>query len=1496
MPAYTWDGDSWRTINSVWVWDGDAWRSVTSGWTWTGSTWNQIFSSGTFTPVLRLPGQTNSATARSVGLAIELFKGSTATGTYAYQFQYAIGNQTSWTNETIAGSSGNITGSTQTASFTTDSSYITALESIAYSGNNTGILDNINAYRLQTAKQAYIRARVIKSGETQFTNIVRIQKRQPVNTGTTFKLQRLSTGVVYTLTGNTLTDRQPIVGDTIYWDTPSFQNTTTLTNDTRPDYYWFNFSSNSGNVTRNSILTNPSTPRAPGFAARSYTVQSSDVNSPIVCDLKAVNTNGAGTGDLTITTRSVSDGTLTAPTNLVLSYSGTSGLSGQWEPAGGGNDNTITYTWFLQREISGTYTQIATATTSNSAVVFTYSTTTPGNYRFYVTAAQSGNATVTSGFSNIFAVVAPLAFNVTIQNVTNTDTYKPSVFSINAPTLSSTVLNRWDWTWGTSTILGPAYAKTGSFNTTTINSWTSQITRPTGVTSSTTVSSPTDFWGITTSGNHTETVTARNNRKNYVRVSWTRPSGTGAVSYRVNISAYSAATSGSIDWTRTINVEDIDFVDIEHDYAANGSWTTGQTVLVSSVTAYNGPGQTGVSTSGTIPTFNQFGADGTTSWSACNVIGTRETSRVDNLTLEAPTEGTITTSGIPEPGQTLSLTEGSGWSPGYANWTKTSYNWIRSRTVQPVTTGTASTQVVATTSTAVGSEYFCEVVVNYKGIIRTVYSSEVEIVPGPPSYTLADLFNQTFRISGAAANGGTSFFGTYSGVSSGTISETLIAGGTFTSPTVNVGNISTTVFSRRYITQVYPDTVNNIQINSTRSTTQSVSIATPPQSTGSRRFLSNAPTISAGNTLHISTNGWLGNALMGVSDYDGIGNPGGFLNLAAQDLVLVSCYTKVDNGGVWVRYRGYRYNTPGGPFLEYQVYLTFSGSVYVLFIENGLTDYVANTAYSINGSIQNLWTQSSVDTSSFTVDQGVSGWTQRTQTTGSADDGVISFTVIRPARQHQASAVTRTAGGFTFNITNVDDSLFESAATYGVSTTAGTASINASTGLVTQIGLTSSQFATVTVSKTRTGYENATNVVLQGQAQAGSPPQLVVAPSMSTSGTVESGQAVNRAQVGAVLTPQTGSYNNQQSKTTALLTLLSSSYTGADSDWTNLTSFGSSVTIGNTAASSSANMYRVRDRVVGTDGSTVDFYSPVYRAVYGPPSGVAFSSSNTNSITLSYTGYAAQRVYRYRDGSQIDFITPPASGPAATTFTGLSAGTPYNLQLFGGNNEGYLSINSSGGTFSTAGNNLVTPTILSASQSTAGGALTVTVSGGGPAYQIWWQSTADTPSSVSGFDASSTTTTIIDSTGPGSAGTWYVSARSVSSTSNTGLGPSSTISAWSATRSFVVGGGGGGGTAPGTPTITGNNSLPLGGTFSWTFTGGTAPFTYSVFCSGPSGTVYTTSNQYTWSTASFRPAYDGTGGTNGTGWQGAGTYQISVSVRDSAGLTSSSGTGSQSMS
>lgn len=81
--------------------------------------------------------------------------------------------------------------------------------------------------------------------------------------------------------------------------------------------------------------------------------------------------------------------------------------------------------------------------------------------------------------------------------------------------------------------------------------------------------------------------------------------------------------------------------------------------------------------------------------------------------------------------------------------------------------------------------------------------------------------------------------------------------------------------------------------------------------------------------------------------------------------------------------------------------------------------------------------------------------------------------------------------------------------------------------------------------------------------------------------------------------------------------------------------------------------------------------------------------------------------------------------------------------------------------------------------------------------------------------------------------------------------------------------------APVLSSLTGNNTLALGGTFSWSYTN--SPTGYSVFCTGPSGTVYSTNNFYTYSGTSFRPGYDG------TGWQGSGTYTIYVSATNAGG-------------
>lgn len=103
-------------------------------------------------------------------------------------------------------------------------------------------------------------------------------------------------------------------------------------------------------------------------------------------------------------------------------------------------------------------------------------------------------------------------------------------------------------------------------------------------------------------------------------------------------------------------------------------------------------------------------------------------------------------------------------------------------------------------------------------------------------------------------------------------------------------------------------------------------------------------------------------------------------------------------------------------------------------------------------------------------------------------------------------------------------------------------------------------------------------------------------------------------------------------------------------------------------------------------------------------------------------------------------------------------------------------------------------------------------------------------------------------------------------------------------------------TVNGTPVVTGDNALTVGGTFSWTCTGNPAPV-YRVTigynatnAAGPFTTKYqqpsaalTTSNGLT--ITSIRPGYD-----IGTGWSGAGYYRCTVQALNSAtGATVTSG-------
>ena len=97
---------------------------------------------------------------------------------------------------------------------------------------------------------------------------------------------------------------------------------------------------------------------------------------------------------------------------------------------------------------------------------------------------------------------------------------------------------------------------------------------------------------------------------------------------------------------------------------------------------------------------------------------------------------------------------------------------------------------------------------------------------------------------------------------------------------------------------------------------------------------------------------------------------------------------------------------------------------------------------------------------------------------------------VQPALTPTFSVATSQATGFTSQVSN-----YNSAYTWGVSTSAGTATIN-STGLITVSGLAAGQSATVTTRTDRTGYSSGSSTV-SGQATA-APNQPALVPGFNT--------------------------------------------------------------------------------------------------------------------------------------------------------------------------------------------------------------------------------------------------------------------------------------------------------------------------------------------------------------------------------------------------------------
>ena len=294
------------------------------------------------------------------------------------------------------------------------------------------------------------------------------------------------------------------------------------------------------------------------------------------------------------------------------------------------------------------------------------------------------------------------------------------------------------------------------------------------------------------------------------------------------------------------------------------------------------------------------------------------------------------------------------------------------------------------------------------------------------------------------------------------------------------------------------------------------------------------------------------------------------------------------------------------------------------------------------------------------------------------------------------------------------------------------------------------------------------------------------------------------------------------------------------------------------------------------------------------PTSVTATGGN-GSVTVSWSGATNAAKYRIwwstnPNGNAVD----PASNydgqtthPTTSTSFSLTNGTTYYFWVSASNtNDVWTSYSSSPRGQATPSAPVSIPSGGSVSLSgsnTAGSVITANTSGwsGSPtSYDVYITTTTAVRDPVStdsrvassnGLSSVTYTITSSDAISPVNRFRAFATASNTAGTSTPVVQSANTI----VTAQSGGGGGGGGGAAPVLVSITGNNSLAVGGTFSWSFSN--SPTSYSVFVQGPTGTNYTTSNQYTYTGTSFRPGYDG------FGWQGSGNYTIYVSARNSSG-------------
>lgn len=251
-----------------------------------------------------------------------------------------------------------------------------------------------------------------------------------------------------------------------------------------------------------------------------------------------------------------------------------------------------------------------------------------------------------------------------------------------------------------------------------------------------------------------------------------------------------------------------------------------------------------------------------------------------------------------------------------------------------------------------------------------------------------------------------------------------------------------------------------------------------------------------------------------------------------------------------------------------------------------------------------------------------------------------------------------------------------------------------------------------------------------------------------------------------------------------------------------------------------------------------------YKLVYGVPvialGTPTYPSGTQAQIPFTQSYMTSYNIDVVRAGvSHTGYPTTISSSTSPINISGLTAGFTYTVNVYPINGEGtYGGLQS---TTITLPSPISAPTISSITVSVIGGPVSVSFTGGsGPFYQIFWWGTATAPTGLTTADASGTSSPLTDNTGPTSTATQYMYVRSTSTQFESGVGPSSAASAWSAGVSFNMN------PAPAlTPTFGANTSTANG------FTGSVTNYDSAYNWNTPSNGSFTLTNgTWTWGTAS----------------------------------------------